>query len=407
MQSRNEHDSLLVPPPFRLTSPYTAQLREGGGWMSLFGIPFLLAGIFLGANVVPALYKGLAGIARVQLVFSLMSLAFLVVGGVLVFGRRWVTLDRSNGSLLRATGLLIPMRTEHRHLSDFHAVVIAFDQGNSDTSDHYPVRLRAIAGRDFLIYSPTAFAEARKHAEFVSHHLRLPLADITTDHEVIVSADRATDTLQQRLRSGGSPSTLQAPPGMHCQVTRSSDETIIVIPRRKSVAVAWVISIILMLFVMPAIFRFFSQSETPVESRLLFTAMMFLFFGVAPWVAISVAFGGIRRKTVITTSRAGIVVERGCGWRRTQTTVVPADGIFDVDCSTVDGMLESARGSTAFRQTTSTSPSIAWSLAALKKYVPTKGIVVKSRQGMVTFGEGLAAEELQYLKWVLTKALVE
>jgi hypothetical protein len=75
------------------------------------------------------------------------------------------------------------------------------------------------------------------------------------------------------------------------------------------------------------------------------------------------------------------VVERGCGWRRTQTTVVPADGIFDVDCSTVDGMLESARGSTAFRQTTSTSPSIAWSLAALKKYVPTKGIVVKVEAG--------------------------
>lgn len=36
--------------------------------------------------------------------------------------------------------------------------------------------------------------------------------------------------------------------------------------------------------------------------------------------------------------------------------------------------------------------------------MPTKGIIVKSRQGLVTFGEGLAADELRFLKSILTKA---
>jgi hypothetical protein len=53
-----------------------------------------------------------------------------------------------------------------------------------------------------------------------------------------------------------------------------------------------------------------------------------------------------------------------------------------------------------------TASSAGWLIAAFKKYMPTKGIIVKSRQGLVTFGEGLTSEELRYLKWVLTRALM-
>jgi hypothetical protein len=37
--------------------------------------------------------------------------------------------------------------------------------------------------------------------------------------------------------------------------------------------------------------------------------------------------------------------------------------------------------------------------------VPTKGIMVKSREELIPFGEGLPANELQYLIWILRKAL--
>src|SRR6516225_9177286 len=126
----------LAPPPFRLTSSNVAEMRQGGGWLSLFGVPFLLAGVLLLVKVVPVLPRAVASKTWVVLVFASLSVIFIGLGGVLLFGRRWVRLDISTGSLLRSTGLLIPMRSEHRHLSEFEAVVIAFEGGDSDRSDH-------------------------------------------------------------------------------------------------------------------------------------------------------------------------------------------------------------------------------------------------------------------------------
>src|SRR5262249_33276811 len=113
------NDPMLAPPPFRRTSATAVELREGGGCMSLFGGPFFLAGVFRAfpiEGIVPmGNFPPQIG-ARPLMV--LMSLAFLVVGGVLVFGRRWLTLDTGAGRLTRRAGLLVPMQTgEHRPLS--------------------------------------------------------------------------------------------------------------------------------------------------------------------------------------------------------------------------------------------------------------------------------------------------
>ena len=40
-----------------------------------------------------------------------------------------------------------------------------------------------------------------------------------------------------------------------------------------------------------------------------------------------------------------------------------------------------------------------------KRWVPSSGIVVKSRRELISFGEGLPAGELQYLRSILRKAL--
>jgi hypothetical protein len=44
-------------------------------------------------------------------------------------------------------------------------------------------------------------------------------------------------------------------------------------------------------------------------------------------------------------------------------------------------------------------------MATLKKLAPNRGIIVKSRTGIVTLGEGLPADELRYLVWLLRKAV--
>lgn len=59
---------------------------------------------------------------------------------------------------------------------------------------------------------------------------------------------------------------------------------------------------------------------------------------------------------------------------------------------------------------TSLSPSTSganteWVFTVLSRFLKGKGIVVKTRKGMTTFGEGLADDEIQYLHSVVRRAL--
>src|SRR5579871_999168 len=96
-----------APLPFRQTSPQTLELREGGGWLTLLGLPFFLGGCCIGYTLVLALNGGLElrG-AGVPFAFAAMSCVFLGIGAVLMLGRRWTVLDVSRGVLVRSFGLL-------------------------------------------------------------------------------------------------------------------------------------------------------------------------------------------------------------------------------------------------------------------------------------------------------------
>src|SRR5688572_12655468 len=95
--------------PFRLVTPDRLQLREGGGCLSVFGVPFFAAGIFMGltaAGIVPMHGGG----AYARPVLALLAIVFTIVGGTLVFGRSWTTIDRAQRQVIKQWGLVIPMR---------------------------------------------------------------------------------------------------------------------------------------------------------------------------------------------------------------------------------------------------------------------------------------------------------
>ena len=84
---------------------------------------------------------------------------------------------------------------------------------------------------------------------------------------------------------------------------------------------------------------------------------------------------------------------------------VAADDLLDVDSSTVEAAIESILASVPNASVRQTPNFVRW-LRTLKKWIPSKGIVIKSRTELITFGQGLPAEELQYLCSVLRRALV-
>ena len=121
--------------PFTLVTPDRLQIREGGGCISVFGLPFFGAGVFLflsllgvvpvsNANDMPALAWPL---------LVLMAIAFTTVGGVLVFGRSWTTIDRAQREVIKQMGLIIPLHQRTIPLDGFTAVRLGFVEGDSDT----------------------------------------------------------------------------------------------------------------------------------------------------------------------------------------------------------------------------------------------------------------------------------
>jgi hypothetical protein len=75
-----------------------------------------------------------------------MGIVFTLVGGGLVFGRSWTTIDSTDHQLINEWDLLWPMRTMTTPLGAFSSVELGFVEGDSDTSDQFPVTLRAGAG---------------------------------------------------------------------------------------------------------------------------------------------------------------------------------------------------------------------------------------------------------------------
>jgi hypothetical protein len=387
----------VLPRGFRTVSANVVELRSGGGCLALFGLPFLLVGIFV--------MLGALGLVPLNDEFSrpwtgtapaAMGLAFLLPGAGLFFGRRSLTFDLAFGTVTLRYSAIVPLRTTQRQLSEFNAIVIGLQTGDSESVDRYPVQLRAIAGKDFTISSPTQFQESRQQAEFLSRLLRVPFADAITEHEVACAPEHAGETLQQRLRRQPL-SRPAAPPAMRAIIDESPDGTAISIPRWTSPVsgtVAAILGLVVVLAIAPALWRVWSHSGMPPAARFLFIAFIVALFGIAPLVSAATAFGLLRNRVVVRVSPSALVIERQLALR-TRVETTPAADILDIDYSTVRGRIELSRrtiGRSRF-------------LTALANLSPNQGIVVKTRGSLIIFGESLRDEELSYLTWVIKKSL--
>jgi hypothetical protein len=406
---------------FRQVGPDQFQVREGGGCLSLFGLPFFLAGIFvalIGVRVVPVSNAADVPAWAWPLIF-LMGLAFVAVGGGLIFGRRWITLDRAQNAISKRWGLLVPMRGETHSLRDYEAVVLRFDAGDSDTADRYPVVLKAkAAGADFSLSTSTQYGASREGAAAVAKFLALPLVDAATDHESVITADQVDATFQERLRAGdGRREEPVRPLRVQSQVRESSSGVEIVLPGpgfRRGSLIGLVVSVGLLTYVAPNLLRFFRQTSTPEAVQIVFFGVIALFLVLIPLRGVvNSAVLAARGRTVVTASAEGVAIEVREAWRVKTTRIAAAD-ILGLDYGTVDAALQASqrlavqRGGQTGR--TFTVPGKdgalpAWLLSGLRRLAKSKGIIVKCRNGLVPLGAGLPDEEIRYLYALVARAL--
>jgi hypothetical protein len=160
---------------------------------------------------------------------------------------------------------------------------------------------------------------------------------------------------------------------------------------------------------------FFSTTRALTPGEWIFFGVLFLGFGMLP--ATSFVSGWLRSRvgrTIVTVSTEELRVEQR-GIARTRTVAAfSASEILDVDFSTKESALASARRNAEAEAATmrngpatspAASPAAERVFTVLSAFVKGQGIIVKTRKGLTTFGEGLPDDEIRYLHAVIERAL--
>ena len=398
--------------------PGRLAIREGGGCLTLFGLPFFATGVFMLLASFGVVTMRSDGQPVTQATLLAVGVLFTLVGTVLSFGRAITTIDLGPHVVTKQWRILLPVRTRTYELGNYNTVTLAFVQGDSDSADKYPIGLKGNAVAPLTLCSPLQYDEARRCATAVAKLVGLDIEDTSTDHPLRVTASEADAALQDRLRSSAVATTAVTRPSvMASEVTDNSGIVRIVMPMPPLHPLAAIGGLFPSVFAigMLAWLGFFSGTRplTPVEW--IFAGVLFLGFGLLP--ATSVVGRWLRSRvgrTIATISTQELRVQQR-GIVRTRTTAaLPASEILDVDFSTKESVVASARRR-AEQQTASmregaasrsaTGPSTEWVFATLNRFAKGKGIIVKTRSGITTFGEGLADEEVRYLHATIRRAL--
>jgi len=395
------------------------EILEGGGCLSVFGLPFLGAGLFmlLSATGMIPFFEDVDMNLWARLGLALGGLVFAVAGGLFIFGRSRIVIDKAEGTVRRNRSLMsLLIQSRSFPINTFQTVLLAFEEGDSESPDTYPVDLKnADTSCDVRISSDANYAVALEVARRLAVFLNLPLEDATTDHKTVLAPGEVDKPLSQRTRENNEDIRAFQPVGMKSKVEEMPGGLMIRIPpgrARTIILLPALIVLIVLYYWLPDLTDFFRRTDIPEPVQWILAGFVFLFFGLIPVVSVvRGAVGGRSGYTEVLVADGRVQITRQRIWRRKVTSIEAAD-IAGLDYGTAD----SRAGKTAFEvrsQTMNASgdsalrpvrPIPVWA-AALARLSKSKGITIKHRRGLYTFGAGLPDEEIKYLYSLVRRAL--
>lgn len=404
---------------FTHVSESRIEIREGGGCLTLFGLPFLAAGIFLvlaGIGILPlGNDPSLGWWGRPLLLF--MGMVFAAVGGWLVFGRTWTIIDVTRGTLSRRRGLLLPMKGEEMPLANFRAVELGFTPGDSDSPDSFPVLLKgAGSSPDFNVKSSMSYGEAHDLATQIATLLQVPLEDVSSDHKTVLTGDQLSRSLPERLK--GREAALEdatRPVVLRSRVDFINGGVRIRIPRDRfkwTMFLPNVVAAGVLLYFGPGFLDFFDRTHTPEFVQWFFIGFVLIVFVLIPLLGmIAKMVRSVRGYTEITADMQGLQATEQQAWKRSIVTL-PAAEVIDLDYSIPQSLNEKVMEDAKSRvrqaypgDPAARNPVLPGWVKRLAWMVRSKGVTVKHRGGLLTFGAGLPADEVKYLYAVVKRAL--
>jgi hypothetical protein len=407
-------------PPFYYRDAGTLEFRNGGGCLSIFGLPFLLAGLFvmqIPLRIIPM--EGSPG-PLPSIFVVLFGSVFAAVGAGLVFGRSGIILDRGRGRITQWYGLLVPMKRTEYMLDAIRHVEMNFSSGDSDSAATWPVCLSGEGiAKPIAVVQPVNFVEARQAAEELSRFLRKPLVDSSTGERITRDPDHLDESYRDRARRTGEAAAVvpSEPPGMRTRVERTGEGYVfnipgpalsgfhyipVLFPLAFAGAVAW--------FFLPALLTL----PMPDWIRYFFLGFIGLFFIAGP--VVSALLSVLRLKNQferITVTKAFLRVEALKQGKRS-TVEIPVDELEDLvaptvrsvmDTIEVPGMKKVPLGNTGTPRMPDGRP-VPRFLLSLMKLKGSKGILARSDKAVVEFAGGLDEAEVAYLFALIRKAIV-
>jgi hypothetical protein len=407
--------------PFSESSdPDIMESRSGGGFLSIFGIPFLLAGLFLMQAPLGLLRVKTEGGPPAALLVGLFGLPFAAIGAALVFGRSGVILDRQRGTLVRWWGLLVPMKRTEQSLDGFETVRLGYTPGDSKHAATYPVTLvPGDGGRPVPMQAPTDYAAARRLAERLARFLRKPVEDSSAGEKTVRDPDRLDECLRDRIRRTGEDarSLPPRPDGMRTRIEETGDGLVLEIPAaaasRALQALPLVVGLVFFVIVGRNFFSAFLGVDSPPGVRLGIVGVVLLLFLGGPIALVLRGFRGRQRTTRVTVTRDLLRVE-GEAAGRTGVAEIPAAELEDLLAPTPRSLVAEtgSRDARTPRLVDDSgtlrmpdgrpAPRI---LLSIIKLVGSPGITARSDTTVVTFGRGLPEQETAYLHAVIRKTI--
>jgi len=397
--------------------PGRLEIRQGGGCLALFGLPFFLTGIFMILASFGIVTMRSDGEAVTRAAAFGLGVVFTFVGALLVFGRGITSIDVGQHVVTKQWRVLLPVRRWTYQLGDYTTVTLAFVRGDSDSADKYPIGLKGTTVAPLPLCRPTQYAEARQSAAAVARHLGLDIEDTSTDHPARVTSSEVDATLQDRLRATTTAAAPARPSVMASDVSDGGGSLRITIPMpplHPVLAIGGLFPAAVATGIL-AWLGFFSTPRPLALIEWIFFSLLFVGFGVLP--AASVVSRWLRSRvgrTIVTVTPQELRVQARGIFRTRTVTTVSASEILDVDYSTKESMMISARRNAEAETATmrkipssaaTSGPSTEWVFGVLSWFLKGKGIIVKTRTGLTTFGEGLADDEIQYLHAIVRRAL--
>jgi len=412
-----------VSAPFKIDDQNRLVLRQGGGCLSVFGLPFLGAGLFLIlASVGVFSIDDSAdpdGFARIF--FFLMGLVFTSAGVGLVFGRSFLAVDRPRGAVSKVWSVAgFPFKQQSGQLRGFRAVVMRFEKGHADKADRYPLSLEGNEGVEkFDIVSSFEFGKARDLGTCLADYLLLPFEDHTSLTAMIYDPRKNNDT--SAIPADDSRGFVSLPPRpalLRSTISETTDGLEIFIPYPFTFAFHAVLFLavsIVLINVFPAINKMRHRPfDTPGNEASLFLYGVILFVFLAPLIGAIPYFAKQKRYGTLLKVTAGRLIMEEKTPATSKKRVFDASDILTLDADLFDRQLqpatqniEPAKSHNPFDPSTGSSTSygrrrvsfLSATLSRLNK------VVLKTRRELVVLGMGLSKNEAVYLCALIRKRL--